>query len=72
MLSLTLSDDPRALVESYVISLRAKADIQLKPLNVISKVGGFSLLHLNLDHVWDLIFVSVAHFYFLSFLGIQV
>ena len=33
--------------------------------------GGFSL-HLNLDHVWDLIFVSVAHFYFLSCIGIQV
>lgn len=29
-------------------------------------------LEAGLDHVWDLIFASVAHFYFLSFIGIQV
>ena len=34
--------------------------------------GEVSSLRLNLDHVWDLIFVSVAHFYFLSCIGIQV
>ena len=47
---------------------------QLHKMDADVKVGwgGFSLLHLNLDHVWGVIFVSVAHFYFLSCIGIQV